>query len=163
MMYNTSVIGNMTYSKELSMKTFFTTIFSFFLMVVVIAVLFTGVYAQKVAPKEILNYTYSNNVLHFKLKNSDSEYSLLLPEDASFTSNDKLSIVIQKKTAPHQEDIYDKIWLMKYGIKQRYSTVTETVIRLYVNDQLKYDTSNHIVLKEKYTDYSGSVREAIYQ
>lgn len=163
MMYNTSVIGNMTYSKELSMKTFFTTIFSFFLMVVVIAVLFTGVYAQNLAPKEILNYTYSNNVLHFKLKNSDSEYSLLLPEDASFTSNDKLSIVIQKKTAPHQEDIYDKIWLMKYGIKQRYSTVTETVIRLYVNDQLKYDTSNHIVLKEKYTDYSGSVREAIYQ
>lgn len=145
------------------MKTFFTTIFSFFLMVVVIAVLFTGVYAQNLAPKEILNYTYSNNVLHFKLKNSDSEYSLLLPEDASFTSNDKLSIVIQKKTAPHQEDIYDKIWLMKYGIKQRYSTVTETVIRLYVNDQLKYDTSNHIVLKEKYTDYSGSVREAIYQ
>ena len=145
------------------MKTFFTTIFSFFLMVVVIAVFFTWVYAQKVAPKKILNYTYSNNVLHFKLKNSDSEYSLLLPEDASFTSNDKLSIVIQKKTAPHQEDIYDKIWLMKYGIKQRYSTVTETVIRLYVNDQLKYDTSNHIVLKEKYTDYSGSVREAIYQ
>ena len=158
-MYKTSVINDMTHFKELSMKTFFTTIFSFFLMVV----FFNGVYAQNLAPKEILNYNYSNNVLHFKLKNSDSEYSLVLPEDASFTSNDKLSIVIQKKTAPHQEDIYDKIWLMKYGIKQRYSTVTETVIRLYVNDQLKYDTSNHIVLKEKYTDYSGSVREAIYQ
>lgn len=163
MLYKTSVIGYMTYSKELSMKTFFTTIFSFFLMVVVIAVFFTWVYAQKVAPKKILNYTYSNNVLHFKLKNSDSEYSLLLPEDASFTSNDKLSIVIQKKTAHHQEDIYDKMWQMKYGVKQRHYTVTETVIRLYVNDQLKYDTSNHIVLKEKYTDYSGSVREAIYQ
>lgn len=158
-MYKTSVINDMTHFKELSMKTFFTTIFSFFFM----AVFFNGVYAQNLAPKEILNYTYSNNVLHFKLKNSDSEYSLVLPEDASFTSNDKLSIVIQKKTAPHQEDIYDKMWLIKYGIKQRHYTVTETVIRLYVNEQLKYDTSNHIVLKEKYTDYSGSVREAIYQ
>lgn len=145
------------------MKTFFTTIFSFFFMAFVLTVFFNVVYAQNVKPKEILNYTYSNNVLHFKLKNSDSEYSLVLPEDASFTSNDKLSIVIQKKTAPHQDDIYDKMWQMKYGVKQRHYTVTETVIRLYVNDQLKYDTSNHIVLKEKYTDYSGSVREAIYQ
>lgn len=163
MMYKTSVIGNMTYSKELSMKNFFTTIFSFFLLGIVIAVFFTGVYAQTVAPKEILNYTYSENVLYFKLKNSDSDYSLVLPADAKFTSNDKLSIVIQKKTAPHQEDIYDKMWLIKYGIKKRYYEVTENVIRLYVNDQLKYDTSNHIVLKEKYTDYSGSVREVTYQ
>lgn len=153
----------MIYFKEFSMKTIFTTIFSFFLMAIVIAVFFTGVYAQTVEPKEILNYTYSDNVLHFKLKNSDSDYSLVLPEDAKFTSNDKLSIVIQKKTAPHQEDIYDKMWLIKYGIKQRHYEVTDNVIRLYVNDQLKYDTSNHIVLKEKYTDYSGSVRESVYQ
>lgn len=153
----------MTQFKELSMKTFFTTIFSFFLMALVIAGFFTVFYHQKMTPNEILNYTYTDNVLHFKLKNSNTDYSLKLPEDASFTSNDNLSIVIIKKTEPHQDDISDQTMYMRYGVKQRNYEVPENVIRLYVNDQLKYDTSNHIVLKEKYTDQSGSVRESVYQ
>jgi len=41
-------------------------------------------------PKNIEEYTHTNNTLFFKLPDSTVEYELTLPKNASFSSSDKL-------------------------------------------------------------------------
>lgn len=102
-------------------------------------------------PKDIEKYTYANNTLFFKLHNSDVDYELSLPKEASFSPNDKLSIVFLTGVKPPPKDLKANAMYIQYGVKP-IEINQDKEINLFVNDRLRYDLKDKLVLKMIYKD-----------
>lgn len=114
-------------------------------------------------PKEIHAYTYHDKTLFFNLDGRGGDYSLSLPEDLKLLPEDKLSLVLVERLVGGmvKKDLSKDYMYQRYGVKpiNEYEPTSQSrsdaIIKLYVNDQLKYDKENTaIVLKVAYKDPS---------
>lgn len=124
-------------------------------------------------PKDIEKYTYTDNTLSFTLApakvfvitmpKSLVEYELTLPKGTTFSHNDKLSIVfLSGKKAP-PKDLKTDIMYMKYGVKP-IEVKQNKEINLFVNDELKYDLKDNLVLKQIFNDpATGEVVSSVFE
>jgi hypothetical protein len=136
-------------------------IFVIFMVITASILIFHNYMLHK--PKNIEQYTYKNNTLFFKLPKSTVDYELTLPKDASFSSGDKLSIALINKYDTPKKDLKTDLIYMKYGVKpMEYHQDKE--INLFVNDTLKYDLKDKLVLKKIYKDPdTGVVTETVFE
>lgn len=114
-------------------------------------------------PKEIHSYTYHDKTLFFNLAGRDGDYSLTVPEDLKLLPEDKLSLVLVERLVGGmvKKDLSKDYMYQRYGVKpiNEYEPTSQSrsdaIIKLYVNDQLKYDKENTaIVLKVAHKDPS---------
>lgn len=124
-------------------------------------------------PKDIEKYTYTDNTLSFTLAPSKIffitmpkslvEYDLTLPKGTTFKPNDKLSIVFLSGKKSPQKDLKTDVMYMKYGVKPIEINKNKE-INLFVNDKLKYDLKDNLVLKTLYKDPdSGVVTKTVFE
>jgi len=128
----------------------------FFGFAMLIVSLLTSYNYLRHIPQDIGEYTYTNNTLFFKLEpkklffitlpESLTEYELILPKDAKFNTNDKLSIVFLRGVKPPPEDLKANAMYIRYHVKPiEINPIKE--INLFVNDTLQYDLKDKLVLK----------------
>lgn len=129
-------------------------------------------YARHV-PKDIDKYTYTDNtlsftlapakVLFFTMPKSSIEYQLTLPKGTTFSPNDKLSIVFLSGVKPPPKNLKTDVMYMKYGVKPIELNPNKE-INFFVNDTLKYDLKDNLVLKSIYKDpESGGVITSVFE
>jgi hypothetical protein len=158
-------------------KRFFISLFKMILFFFGFAVFTASVltcyrYAQHV-PKEIDQYTYTNNTLSFTLApatvlfitmpKSSVQYELTLPKGTTFGPEDKISIVfLTGKKAP-PKDLKTDVMYMKYGVKP-IELNPQKEINFFVNGTLKYDLKDNLVLKQIYKDpTTGEITESVFE
>jgi sugar-specific transcriptional regulator TrmB len=95
-------------------------------------------------PKPIESFTYSNNILEFKIKdNNDNLYKLKLPAFAKISSTDKLSINL------HESYISG----VSNNVKSTgFPRMVDKKIDLYINDKLTYNANNKLDLTYTFKD-----------
>lgn len=129
-------------------------------------------YARHV-PKDIEKYTYTDNtlsftlapakVLFFTMPKSSIEYELTLPKGTTFSPNDKLSIVFLSGKKSPPKDLKTDLMYMKYGVKPIELNPNKE-INFFVNDTLKYDLKDQLVLKSIYKDpVTGVVTAPVFE
>lgn len=146
-------------------KRFLISLFKMLLFFFVFAVFTASIlryydYARHV-PKDIEKYTYTDNTLSFTLApdkvffiplpKSLTEYELTLPKGTTFSPNAKLSIVFLSGVKPPPKDLKTDAMYIKYGVKP-IELRHEKEINFFVNNTLKYDLKDQLVLKSIYKD-----------
>lgn len=158
-------------------KIFFTSLlktllFFFCFAVFTAAILRYYDYARHV-PKNIEKYTYTDNtlsftlapekVLFFTMPKSSIEYELTLPKGTTFAPDDKLSIVFLSGVKPPPKDLKADAMYIKYGVKP-IELRQNKEINFFVNDTLKYDLKDQLVLKSIYKDpVTGVVTATVFE
>lgn len=93
---------------------------------------------------EISSYTYDKNVLHFQLKNSETNYQLKLPDYAVIQKGDKLSIIFMPEyTTPEREPALGMMNPKIIHIKHHQAKTVD----LYVNNVFAYGLNDNVELK----------------
>lgn len=94
-------------------------------------------------PKKIDAFTYSNNILEFKIENDEKLYKLKLPSFAKISNSDQLSINM------HESHIRG-VSLNPKVISN--PSMVDKKIELYINDKLSYNTNNNLELSYVFKD-----------
>lgn len=156
-----------------SITSIFKLLFTVFILMIIMAGMFSYYNYLRHIPKDIDKYTYTDNTLFFTLapaniffitlSKSSGEYELTLPKGTIFNQDDKLSIVFLSGVKPPPKDLKTDVMYMKYGVKPIELNPTKEII-FFVNDTLKYDLKDNLVLKSISKDpTTGEITATVFE